>query len=233
MRGAHSIPGTGPQQQRRGSADTIVNRRSDFTAAMRCDILGGLIDVRMWPTLVVDERARLIVANRAARALLADAGDWRLGASGELRLSEATATVSLHARIASIATARRPAATRFAQYVPNDDGSQTLLVLARIDNASFDRPSGGDSGAVLVTLNDGKWRHGQCDAKVLIDTFDLTPTEARLALAMIEGHTLNSYAALNDISISTARWHLRNAFSKCNCSGQRDFIKLMMSVIEF
>lgn len=199
-----------------------------------CSLAEGLIALRAWPSMVVDKCARLLAANAAARQLLAEATDWIAGADNQLQCGEPGATAMLHARVSDIATATSTSPARYAEFYSAADGSEVLVVFARIaggDDAS-EAACAHTVEAVLITVNDGKWRHSKCDARLLIETFELTPTEARLALSLLEGQTLQSFADGADIRISTARWHLRNALAKCNCSGQRDFVRLMRSIIE-
>ncbi len=199
-----------------------------------CSLAEGLIALRAWPSMVVDKSARILAANAAARQLLAEANDWIAGTDNQLQCGEPGATAMLHARVSDIAAATSNSAARYAEFYSGSDGTEVLVVFARI--AGGDDASGvacdHTAGSVLITVNDGKWRHSQCDARLLIETFELTPTEARLALSLLEGQTVQSFADASDIRISTARWHLRNALAKCNCSGQRDFVRLMRSIIE-
>ena len=54
--------------------------------------------------------------------------------------------------------------------------------------------------------------------------FGLTPAEARLALHLVVGDTLQSAAIKLDISYETARCHLRNMFNKTGVHRQAELV---------
>jgi len=60
--------------------------------------------------------------------------------------------------------------------------------------------------------------------------FDLTPAEAKITIALLEGGDLRSIAAAQRISIETVRSQLKSVFAKTNTSRQADLIALLMRV---
>jgi DNA-binding CsgD family transcriptional regulator len=57
--------------------------------------------------------------------------------------------------------------------------------------------------------------------------FQLTPAEARLAVALMAGETLNTYCERNGITRDTAKTQLRQVFAKTGCSRQADLIRTL------
>ncbi|GAB4240231.1 MAG: hypothetical protein Kow0032_27720 [Methyloligellaceae bacterium] len=57
--------------------------------------------------------------------------------------------------------------------------------------------------------------------------FKLTPAEERLILALISDGSLKSHARDEEISEETARWHLKNIFSKTDCRSQVGLVNLV------
>ena len=68
-------------------------------------------------------------------------------------------------------------------------------------------------------------------APVLQELWGLTPTEARLALALTAGQSIKSFAEAEGCSWHTVRTHLRSAMRKCGCSRQLDLVQLVQSLV--
>ena len=62
-------------------------------------------------------------------------------------------------------------------------------------------------------------------------TFGLTPSEARIAVAVANGATLREFADEADISIETARFHMKNALAKTGCRRQSDLVRLILTSV--
>jgi DNA-binding CsgD family transcriptional regulator len=58
--------------------------------------------------------------------------------------------------------------------------------------------------------------------------YGLTAAEARLAAAMSAGRSLKAYAGEAEISINTARWHLRRVFTKTGTRRQVELVRLLL-----
>ncbi|MCB1518994.1 MAG: hypothetical protein KDJ37_00290 [Hyphomicrobiaceae bacterium] len=198
------------------------------------DLVDGLLDLRVWPTMIVTEEARLVAANGAARAMLQQRTDWLIGPAGELRCSWASSTSEFHDRVKAVAAATAPVDMRYAECVTTTAGGRAVLMIARIGGGGHqatDEACETGPAHILVTWSDGTWRPNQSVCDMLVSAYRFTPTEARLSLALLEGHTVKGFAAATGVKTSTVRWHLRNILSKAECAGQRDLIKLLMSVI--
>lgn len=60
--------------------------------------------------------------------------------------------------------------------------------------------------------------------------FDLTPAEAQLARALVEGRSLDAIAAEGGISVGTARWRLKQILAKTATHRQAELVSLLVSV---
>jgi DNA-binding CsgD family transcriptional regulator len=60
--------------------------------------------------------------------------------------------------------------------------------------------------------------------------FGLTPSEARLLLALSQGQTLTQYADESHVTQNTARTHLKSVFAKTSTSRQSDLVRLMNGI---
>lgn len=65
----------------------------------------------------------------------------------------------------------------------------------------------------------------------LASVYGLTPAEARVALHVIDGGSLATYAQLAAVSVGTARTQLKSVFAKTGVSRQAELIKLGQAVL--
>jgi DNA-binding CsgD family transcriptional regulator len=61
--------------------------------------------------------------------------------------------------------------------------------------------------------------------------FGLSTAEARLALRLVMGDTLQSAAVKLDISYETARGHLKNIFNKTGARRQAELVVLIVTAV--
>jgi DNA-binding CsgD family transcriptional regulator len=64
-----------------------------------------------------------------------------------------------------------------------------------------------------------------------VKLFGLTPAEARLAIGLCDGESVNDYAARQGISTGTARIQLKSTFSKLGVNRQPDLVRLIGSSV--
>lgn len=205
----------------------------DAHGAGFCSLVDSVLNTRIWPTLIVTAGARLLAANDVARSLLRASSDWCLSCGLVMHRDESTNN-ALHAEIKAIANPPDGSAARRAYFVYASTGDQTLVSLARIDGSPAPCTTCSEAlqPAVLITLNDGNRRHVEQSYALLHDAFAFTPSETRLTLALLDGHSLQAYSDLDGVRISTTRWHLRNALAKAGCANQRDLVRLVISILE-
>ncbi|SFP20890.1 regulatory protein, luxR family [Variovorax sp. PDC80] len=68
------------------------------------------------------------------------------------------------------------------------------------------------------------------DAELLRGAFGLTPAEARVLVALVEGQTLKQHAAAQAVSINTVRTQLAALMDKMGCQRQIDLVRMALSV---
>jgi DNA-binding CsgD family transcriptional regulator/PAS domain-containing protein len=85
---------------------------------------------------------------------------------------------------------------------------------------------GGTRPAALVLITDPEL-HRAIDARALQQGYGLTPAEARLAVALTQGQTLEQAAERLAIRYETARTHLRRILEKTQTSRQADLMMLL------
>lgn len=114
---------------------------------------------------------------------------------------------------------------------------------------SLTRPSGRTSlGLLIRPIPAGEWSEGphrpavavfirdperksQPSFELVKQLFDLTPAEARLALLLADGMTLDEAAEALEIRKNTIRAHLRAIFSKTGVKRQTTLVTLMLNSV--
>jgi DNA-binding CsgD family transcriptional regulator len=61
--------------------------------------------------------------------------------------------------------------------------------------------------------------------RAVAGVYGLTPAEARLAMALLAGRCLADYAAEQEISLNTAKYHLKQVFTKTGHTRQADLLR--------
>ncbi len=87
------------------------------------------------------------------------------------------------------------------------------------------RPTGGDGRALFsICLRYSKDRNAPC-LEGLQELHGLTPAEAKVAAAIIDGRQLKDYAETCGLSYNTAKWHLSNVMQKSGCKTRMDLVR--------
>jgi DNA-binding CsgD family transcriptional regulator len=166
--------------------------------------------------------ARVVYANRAARALL-DAKDGIALDGGRLRAVTPSLTLLVRGRVAA------------AAHSPTDAGSlrldrglekRPLHVLVCPSPAST-CPLCRRGGAVTLFVTDPD-REVHLDARDLRDRYDLTPAEVRVAELLVRGEDLAGISRKLGVSIHTTRSQVKHALEKTATSRQSELVALLM-----
>lgn len=174
--------------------------------------------------IVVDQDRRVFDLNGPAERI-AEVADGLVIRSGHLGAVRSIDQNKIAAAIAS-ATAKQGFRT----------GSEGLLVARREgrpsyvlavaplsgDKASHDRPL-----AIVLVVNP-EWRVPSADA--VARTFGLSPAEARLAIALMQGRRMNDIARSFGVEITTARTQLSSILKKVGVERQADLIKALSDI---
>ncbi|HXS39680.1 MAG TPA: hypothetical protein VN766_05830 [Stellaceae bacterium] len=169
--------------------------------------------------IVADAQARPLFANRAAEAILADAGGLRVDRQ-RLAARQAGDTAALRRLIAgaaaegggSLVIERETRPSLMVMIVPV---KPELPLLLR-------RPAGA-----IVFIKDLE-RPAAFSLTVFAQYFDLTPAQSALAHEMMCGDGVRAAAARLDIAYATARTHLLQIFQKTGTTRQAELVRLML-----
>jgi DNA-binding CsgD family transcriptional regulator len=172
------------------------------------------------PAAALSDNGRVLMANDLF-AGLAPAVASR--AFDRLALADRSTDQLLHDSLETIA----PGAAPLPRSIPLRAAAEQpamILHLVPIRRGAHDIFS---AAALLVVTTVGKAPGPS--GELLAGLFDLTPAEARLARALVEGRTLDAIAAEAGVSLGTVRGHLKQVLSKTATHRQAELVSLLSS----
>jgi DNA-binding CsgD family transcriptional regulator/PAS domain-containing protein len=185
--------------------------------------------------IVLNSQGHVLHINRAAEAILAQKDGLEFQ-SGQLHAATSTETSALHALIhnATQTSFCQPKAETTnlngkpggALSLPRPSGKRPLNVL--ITPACANKlllPVTGAAAIIFVTDSDATQIP---DIQLLAHYYSLTPAEACVAALVIEGKSLPEASNELEISLNTAKTHLRRIFDKTGTRRQGELIRLAL-----
>jgi len=189
------------------------------------------------------------ILDRCSRAILAIAGDRRLLYQNSLARELTSRGDLLGIRESRLWFVDRGVLSRVVAHItpqPYEDKTRKLqpTALALRTEVRRDGQSAPTAYRVLVTPLDGRmsseggpgiWlvfvseigSEKSIDIQVLAQLYGLTRAESQLAVCLFAGRTLEEAARMLDISINTAKTHLRQVFQKCGVQSQANLLQLL------
>jgi DNA-binding CsgD family transcriptional regulator len=123
---------------------------------------------------------------------------------------------------------RSPDPAGLAFQTENAKGTECPVLVARITRQSAERIGGSSLGAsLIVTLGSSPGETPVVEIDRVAQWFGLTPSEARLAVALAAGQTLQDYAALRAVSLNAVRFLLKGIFRKTGATSQAQLVALL------
>ncbi|KQY89828.1 helix-turn-helix transcriptional regulator [Brevundimonas sp. Root1423] len=195
-----------------------VHLRALIARAAAAGRAAGLaLDMAHLGFLIVDSERRIeLASNFAERAF--DAGALS-SLAGALDAADPKSTALLQQAIAAATRTARPKPSTFSI---QGSGARYNLVVSPVSRA--EGPSGIDERA-LVLLSPAR----SVTRDALQREYGLTPSEAALLCALINGQRLAEYAVASGLQLSTVKTHLRGVFMKTGEQRQADLIRRVLS----
>lgn len=171
--------------------------------------------------IAIDERCRIVDADAQAQRFLESSGSLRRGPYGRLTPSSPAIDRQL-TTIARECSADRKARPR-AINLGRDPWIDILVSPVRIDEMA----GGGRAVAMIYLRGD---RSSSADRhEQLVDLFDLTPAEARLAWSLSQGASIAEAAKLHGLTLETARYYSKKIYAKTGARGQVDLVRHILT----
>lgn len=200
-------------------------------AAFRQELAEAALDDLRIGVILADAAAKPLYLNREAESLAAAGGRLKIGADG-LRLHHPMDTVQLHKLItaATLTTAGKGTAPGGVIHCACADCKETLQIWVtpvsrRNLPSDFFAPAA--CAAVFLALQGAlnlPWRMAAAH-------FGLTPAEARLAVALADGLSVEEAAAQLTVAVHTARSQLKAIFAKTGVHRQSELVALLLKGI--
>lgn len=191
-------------------------------------IAADALDLLSFGAFVVDGRRKVGLVNRAGEALVRR-GDLILR-NGELRLPVHADQRAFEAAVAQAAQPRSAQPRAALIPVQRSAGAQPLrlwvLPLPRRERMLGPAPL--PRMAVFAVEPD---RPVEAPSHLLRSAFGMSPAEARLALALANGSTLQEHADLQGVTVRTVRTQLQSLFDKTESRRQPELVRALMAAL--
>lgn len=178
-----------------------------------------ILDRFVRATFAIDREHRLLYSNAAARALTRRANIASVR-DGKLTFADRALTKRLSVHTDSGQKKNRTLLLRTAG-AADEQGISTYRVLI----TPMDTEDAGDLIWMLFVSEPRSERY--VHAEVLRQIYGLTRTESLLVSRLFAGSSLGVTAEGLDISINTAKTHLRQVFRKCDVQSQAELLQLV------
>lgn len=195
--------------------------------ASRGDALTEIVDRLACGFILLDEDARLVAANRAARAVLDGRGGLSVDRGGALTCGRGADRDRLTALIgAALKTSRgRGTAAGGALRLSRPDQEPVTVLVTPL--ATTRETLWGRVPRVGVIVNDA----GQpCDVRpqLLDDLYGLTCAESRIVGGLLSGRNVAELARQYRVSPNTVRFHLKHALAKTETRSQAELVRRVL-----
>jgi DNA-binding CsgD family transcriptional regulator len=170
--------------------------------------------------LTLDRTGRVLECDERGQLVLSESGVLSRRINGRLAARPARLEREIFQALKRVAddTKSRPRAITLSR----DPWLDMLLVPARGKSATAKAHP-----AAIAYVHGDSWRSAdRCEQ--LAELFDLSPREARLALALSRGMTLAEAAAEFRLTIETARTYSKDLYAKTGARGQSDLVRFVL-----
>lgn len=197
---------------------------------LRADAAEAALQTTGLAVLAFDAGGRLLCANPRGEGLLRAGAPLRLRA-GVVVAAAAAQQAAFEAALSLCARDGRPRTLLLRS--GDEAGERYSLTVMRRRAAQPPWPARlalEVAGAHLLGLVSPLARRRVATAQQLIDLFGLSPAEARLARALAQGETVDTWAAASALKPSTLRTQLQAVFTKTGVKRQPDLVRLLTAV---
>ncbi|MAN63067.1 MAG: hypothetical protein CMI60_14105 [Parvibaculum sp.] len=196
----------------------LAQRRTNATLAATLDALPS-------PALTLTRLGEILFANQAAEKLLAEPDGLFL--SGRyLRTARPEEQKALNNGLTLAATLGQNDATTPPLISISRPGGGSLLV--RATPLQREPETRGEEAQAILLMINADPRMPSHASSALMELFDLTPTEANLAVAFAQGSDLKQLAADRGLSLNTIRWHFGTIRAKLGAHTQADIVRIVL-----
>jgi DNA-binding CsgD family transcriptional regulator/PAS domain-containing protein len=192
--------------------------------ALKLEHTSAALDRLSQGLLIADSSGRIVFMNRLAESILRTGDGLTLAADGlQARRPHDTARLRILMARAAGTIAGNELHPGGALSIPRS-GDLGPLKLQVAPLASC-----GPRAAAIVFITAPEYQRVS-ESSMLQDLLDLTPAEARLTAAVVSGKTIKQFAEEAEVTLNTARTHLKSVFAKTGVSRQADLVRLVLTI---
>ena len=176
----------------------------------------------------LDKHGAILQSNTKAEHFL-KASDGFHQAQNKIKLNNSSLNETFYKQVheAIDLVRRNQRAQVYALSVPRDNGKQPYQLLIKpMPVASHDE---SDVTPYVTILIQDPEKNLEISVRTLMDLYQLTMSEATIAILLAEGHTTDEVAAELDIKKNTVRAHLRSMFVKMGVTQQSMLVTLVLT----
>jgi len=207
--------------------EAALNSKTAVANGISSGMGAAALDQLPIAVIVIDQRAKPVFVNRAGAAVLEDGGALSVDSGGICRSDSADfqTTVDLFFR--------KPEKAKKGLFftLPGTGDLRPLSVFLSpfVGDIADSHPYG--TLAVMYIVDPNNPVEPFLDAVKIV--FDLTDSEAKLAVSLVKGMALDEAAAICGLTVSSARTYLKRVFSKTNTNRQSDLIRLILTSVPY
>jgi len=184
------------------------------------------------PMILIDAERTICFRNTAGARMLSD-GDYILERNGVLhccdRGSDRELSLVLHELrlLEGLHHVQTPPDRRFLRTRAADATPIGIYLVAMRPAATME--TFGHEPRALVFFHDPRSSPG-LDPLIVAETFDLTPAESRVAVALAAGYGIADIAKRHQVAVVTIRTQLKAVFAKTNTARQAELVRMLVAM---
>jgi DNA-binding CsgD family transcriptional regulator len=201
-----------------------------FSSAPPEMLLGQILDRCSRAILAITRDRALLYQNAAAKALTSRQ-DFMEVREGKLKFVDRSVLARVDGHLAGeVRSCRRRssdssalALRSYARAASDRPRLSYRVLVTPLDACEVQR----ERGVVWLVFVSELGSERFIDIEVLTQLYELTPSECSLVASLFSGHSLEEAARIQDISINTAKTHLRQVFQKCGVQSQANLLQML------
>lgn len=207
-------------------AAVAMHRKLHRMEAIASSSVAALDAVR-FGVILLTGAGRVLHANRSARDISAKTAALCFGPGGTLRGATMAATAKLQRLIqeAALTGAGKGVAAGGALRLPSGNGSELQVFVSPMPVQA--QPF-GQGVAAAVFCNDPDATIAGL-AQALQSIYRMTPAEAALTEALVNGQSLNEFAEERQTTLNTVRTQMKSAAAKAGAKRQVDLVRMVLT----
>ena len=198
----------------------VTNLEKKYSAVL------SVLDKYLVGLVLLDEKNRIVIANKAAKAIRDESGSFIFSSNGYLKVAQEILDIKFKSILSlTNATLTQGGSYDGGQLVLNNNsnGGKLLFEIVPIKDDGFS-DSDNIQGTAVFIMDPGRSQF--LSSEGLSNIFGLTESETDITSSLINGFSINDISDLRCTKPETVRGQLKVVFSKTGAKSQLDLIRL-------